>query len=75
MTSGSSVGFLGMHLGWHLEVEHLDTALDAVLSNTLDDLARFEDITTGVIITPNSRYYPVSIERFIASILEDEFSV
>ncbi len=79
--AGRVFGFLGFRgrpvecKSDHIEVEHLDTALDAVLSNTLDELARFEDITTGVIITPDSRYYPVSIERFIASILEDEFSV
>lgn len=58
-----------------LEVTALDKPVDEVLSQTLDELERREDITTGVIITPNTRYYPVSIERFIASILDDEFSV
>ena len=52
----------------------LDASVESTLSRTLDDLERNEDITTGVILTPNSRYYPVSIERFISSILEDEFS-
>ena len=56
-------------------MKHLDRALSQVLGDTLDQLERFEDIRTGVIITPSSQYYPVSIERFIASILEDEFSV
>ena len=32
-----------------------------------------EDITTGVIITPESRYYQISVERFITHILEEEF--
>lgn len=58
----------------HLEVRMIDSNVETVLSRTLDDLERNEDITTGVILTPNSRYYPVSIERFISSILEDEFS-
>jgi hypothetical protein len=49
--------------------------MDRVISEVLDELQRHEDITTGVIVTPNSRYYPVSIERFIASVLEDEFSM
>jgi len=43
------------------------------VNEVLDRLARHEDITTGVIVTPDSRYYPVSLERFIATILEDEF--
>jgi hypothetical protein len=59
----------------HLEVKHLDASVDAALAAALDELERMEDITTGVIITPNSRYYLVSIERFIATIIEDEFSV
>ena len=59
----------------HLEVKHLPASVDASLSAALDELERMEDITTGVIITPNSRYYLVSIERFIASIIEDEFRV
>ena len=50
-------------------------AVDQALSRALDEMARHEDITTGVILTPNSQYFPVSIERFIASVLEDEFSV
>ncbi|MCH7910206.1 MAG: hypothetical protein IIB38_11375 [Candidatus Hydrogenedentes bacterium] len=56
-----------------LEVKHLDVSVDRQLDRTLDELERHEDITTGVIITPNARYYPVSIERFISSILDDEF--
>ena len=59
----------------HLQVKHLAASVDASLSAALDELERMEDITTGVIVTPNSRYYLVSIERFIASILEDEFKV
>ncbi|NIA12892.1 MAG: hypothetical protein GWP08_02335, partial [Nitrospiraceae bacterium] len=56
-------------------VKHLSQSIDATLSEVMDDLERREDITTGVIITPNSRYYLVSVERFISSILEDEFNV
>jgi hypothetical protein len=40
----------------------------------LDAIERREDITTGVMVTPDARYFPVSIERLIAAVLEDEFS-
>lgn len=58
-----------------LEVKHMDTSVDQLLAKTMDELERREDITTGVIITPDTRYYPVSLERFISSVLDDEFSV
>jgi len=79
--SGRVFGFLGFKgkpvecKSEHLEVRLLETHIEDAVSRTLDELERMEDITTGVIITPNSRYYPVSIERFIASILDDEFSL
>ena len=57
----------------HIEVRNLDATIDELLGRNLDELERREDITTGVIITPESRYFPVSIERFIATILDDEF--
>ena len=57
----------------YLELKHLDAPVDRVLSETLDQLERNEDITTGVIISPDARYYLVSVERFISSVLEDEF--
>ncbi len=56
-----------------LELKHLDEPIDRVLNETLDHLERHEDITTGVIIAPNAQYYLVSIERFISSVLADEF--
>jgi len=59
----------------HLEIQHVDEPVASQVEATMDRLDRYEDITTGVILTPNSRYYPVSVERFIASILDDEFSV
>ncbi|HOZ48638.1 MAG TPA: hypothetical protein PLO37_15990 [Candidatus Hydrogenedentes bacterium] len=74
-------GFLGFRsrpvecASEHLDLKHLDATVDRVLAETLDELERMEDITTGVIITPNSRYFPVSVERFISSVVEDEFSV
>ena len=79
--AGRVFGFLGFRgrpvecSSEHLDVTHLDASIDQVLDGALDEIERREDITMGVIITPDSRYFPVSIERFISSILEDEFSV
>lgn len=78
--AGRLFGFLGFRgkpvecKSEHLELRNLEVSMDHVLGEVLDELERQEDITTGVIVTPNSRYYPVSIERFIASVLEEEFS-
>ena len=77
--SGRMFGFLGFRgrpvecKSEHLELKHLDTSIDDVLSQTISELERMEDITTGVLITPDARYYPVSLERFISSVLDDEF--
>lgn len=57
------------------ERTQIDENLEDAVNHTLDEMARREDISTGVIVTPDSRYYPVSVERFIASILDDEFRV
>lgn len=79
--AGRVFGFLGFRgkpvecTSSDLEVKHLDNSMERVLTSTIDDLDRREDIRTGVIITPDTRYYPVSLERFISSVLEDEFSL
>jgi hypothetical protein len=39
----------------------------------LDELERKEIINTGVVITPNVRFYPISIEKLIMKILDREF--
>ena len=57
----------------YMQVEHVDASIDVVLSNELEELERKEDITAGVMICPNAKYYPISIEKFISSILDDEF--
>jgi hypothetical protein len=43
------------------------------LERVLDELARREIIDTGVIVSPDARFYPVSLDRFIREILEQEF--
>lgn len=79
--AGRVFGFLGFPdnaiecRSEHLTVTQHDDPVEDVLGRCLDELERYENITTGVIVAPDSRYYPVSVERFIASILEDEFKV
>jgi len=79
--AGRMFGFLGFRgrpvecKSDFLQVRHRDISVDAVLAETLDQLERMEDITTGVLIAPNPVYFPVSIERLISSVLEDEFNV
>ena len=43
------------------------------LERVLDELARREVIDTGVIVSPDARFYPVSLDCFIREILEQEF--
>ena len=43
------------------------------LQRVLEELAQREIINTGVIITPDAHFYPVSIDRFIREILDQEF--
>ena len=38
-----------------------------------DDLMRGEVLDTGLIFSPDVKFYPISIERFIAEILDREF--
>ena len=78
--AGRMFGFLGFRgrpvecKSEYLEVTDETASVDRMVRETLDELERNEDITTGVIITPNPQYYPVSIERFISMVLDEEFS-
>lgn len=78
--TGRMFGFLGFRgrpvecKSEELTVERIKSDPRNVLDQIVDTLEREEDITTGVILTPSSRYFPVSIERFIASVVEDEFA-
>lgn len=45
----------------------------AQLDRALDELMRGEILDTGLIFSPDVKFYPVSIERFIAEILDKEF--
>lgn len=43
------------------------------LERVLEELTQREVIDTGVIVSPDPRFYPVSIDRFIREILDEEF--
>ncbi|PYN27353.1 MAG: hypothetical protein DMD99_02775 [Candidatus Rokuibacteriota bacterium] len=43
------------------------------LERILEELTQREVINTGVIVSPDVRFYPVSIDRFIREILDQEF--
>ncbi len=64
----------------HLENEELvilKRALDPQeqIGRALDELQRQENLETGLILSPDVRFYPISIDRFIREILDREFGV
>lgn len=57
----------------HLTVESFPDPDQDLLERVLNDLSRAEIINMGVIWCPQPRFYPVSLERFLVSILDREF--
>ncbi len=56
-----------------LRIQRWDRDPQAQVERALDELAQREVIDTGVILAPDVRFYPVSVDRFIAEILDQEF--
>lgn len=56
-----------------LKIHRQETNAPVHLERVLDELARQELIDTGVIMSPDIRYYPVSLDRFIRELLDQEF--
>jgi hypothetical protein len=56
----------------HLSVEALGLPGEELLDKVLDELNRGEVINMGVIWCPAPRFYPISLERFIVSVLDKE---
>lgn len=50
-----------------------DREMESVLASVFDELERKEIINTGVVVTPNIHFYPVSIEKLILKVLDREF--
>lgn len=57
----------------HLTVEDFPDPDQELLEKVLNELSRAEVINMGVIWCPQPRFYPISLERFIASVLDREF--
>ena len=56
-----------------LRITRVDRDPRAQIDRALDELMRGEILDTGVIFSPEVKFYPVSIERFITEILDKEF--
>lgn len=56
-----------------LQIQRQDRDAEGLLERVLEELAQREVINTGVIVSPDVRFYPVSIDRFIREILDQEF--
>jgi hypothetical protein len=56
-----------------LRIQRQEREPHAQVERVLDELARQEVINTGVIRSPDVRFYPVSLDRFIREILDQEF--
>lgn len=55
-----------------LRITRFDRDPRAQIDRALDEMMRAEILDTGVIFSPEVRFYPVSLERFISEILERE---
>ena len=56
-----------------LRIRRHDRDSHGQLERVLEELAQREVINTGVIVSPDARFYPVSVDRFIREILDQEF--
>ena len=56
-----------------LRIRRQDRDAQVHLERVLEELAQREVINTGVIQSPDVRFYPVSLDRFIREILDQEF--
>jgi hypothetical protein len=56
-----------------LKIQRSDRNPQAQIERAMDELAMREIINTGMIMAPNVRFYPVSLDRFITEILDQEF--
>jgi hypothetical protein len=56
-----------------LRIQRQEREPEQQLERVLEDLAQREVINTAVIVSPDVRFYPVSLDRFIREILDEEF--
>jgi hypothetical protein len=58
----------------HLRVTQHEWSPDLLIEKVMEELMSKEITDTAVISTPNVRFYPLAIQRFIHEILVEEFS-
>lgn len=56
-----------------LKIRRQDRDTGSHVERVLEELSQREIIDTGVIVSPDARFYPVSLDRFIREILDQEF--
>ncbi len=64
----------------NVQLEHEDLTIvraerdpRAQIERALDQMMQAENLDTGLIFSPDVKFYPISIERFISEILDQEF--
>ena len=57
-----------------LKITRHEWSPEALAERVLDELLRREATDTAVVRTPNIRFYPLAVQRFIHEILTEEFS-
>ena len=59
----------------YLNVKEKELRTEQLIETVLDELERKEDVETWVVRTPDVRFFPVSLERFIASVIGEELGL
>jgi hypothetical protein len=57
-----------------LHIQHFDGEHEGRLEAREEEMARAENVRTALLSCPDPRLYPISLERFIQSILHREFN-
>ena len=58
----------------HLKIKRHEWSPDTLIEKVIEEMTRFEITDTAVVKTPDVRFYPFAVQRFINEILKDEFS-
>ena len=58
----------------NLKIKRHEWSPDTLIEKVIEEMTRCEITDTAVVKTPDVRFYPVAVQRFIYEILKDEFS-
>jgi hypothetical protein len=59
----------------YFQLKNIEETSEEYSKKVLDRLLMQENISTGLIVGPQFKYYPVSLDRFINEIIDREFNV